>query len=530
MSVRKDGYMNKTIEQLIESLDTIPFLFVGSGLSRRYYNLPDWIGLLKVMAAKLNKDSFAFRSYEDRASFENSPYGINPKIASLIEEDFNKEWFRNPEIRSLDGAYTEKVENGCSPFKAELSYYLKQKSVLCPELKDEVTLLNNIAKKSIAGIITTNYDLFFEIYLSQYTIYIGQQALLFSQLQGIAEVYKIHGSLNDPQSIVINEKDYKEFKEKREYLAAKLLTIFMEYPIIFMGYSISDSNIRDILSSIVKCMSNEQVKLLKRRFIFIEYDAEMEGYDIGESSFAFEDNKMITMTKITLSDYSLIYNAIGKKKMKIPVRLLRLLKDELYLFTLSNEPTENIKVAAIDDDRVSNDELVISIGTTETISLIGLKGISADQWYRNIVMHDLRYNIEDLLDYAPTLAKQVSGKLPINSLYEDKYKKIEGIDKLLVNNFEEIISNTIKRDRSKHPQINIESILKEITDIDKQMINIAYLKKEQVNLIDLENYLKSKFEQDNDILKNSKPFTRTNLRRLIRIYDYLKGESKKASD
>ena len=522
--------MSKTIEQLIESLDTIPFLFVGSGLSRRYYNLPDWIGLLKVMAAKLNKDSFAYRSYEDRASFENSPYGINPKIASLIEEDFNKEWFRNPEIRSLDEAYTEKVENGCSPFKAELSYYLKQKSVLCPDLKDEVTLLNNIAKKSIAGIITTNYDLFFETYLSQYKIYIGQQALLFSQLQGIAEVYKIHGSLNDPQSIVINEKDYKEFKEKREYLAAKLLTIFMEYPIIFMGYSISDTNIRDILSSIVKCMSNEQVKLLKKRFIFIEYDAEMEGYDIGESSFAFEDNKMITMTKITLSDYSLIYNAIGKKKMKIPVRLLRLLKDELYLFTLSNEPTNNIKVAAIDDDRIANDELVISIGTTETVSLIGLKGISADQWYRNIVMHDLKYDIKDLLDYAPTLAKQVSGKLPVNFLYEDKYQRIEGIDKLLVNDFEEIISNTIRRDRSKHPQISIESTLKEISDIDKQMINIAYLKKEQVNLIDLENYLKSKFEQDNDILKNSKPSTRTNLRRLIRIYDYLKGESKKASD
>ena len=145
-------------------------------------------------------------------------------------------------------------------------------------------------------------------------------------------------------------------------------------------------------------------------------------------------------------------------------------------------------------------------------------------------MHDLRYNTKDLLDYAPTLAKQVSGKLPINSLYEDKYKKIEGIDKLLVKDFEDIISKTIERARSRHPQIDIESILKEITDIDKQMINIAYLKKEQVNLIDLENYLKSKFEQDNDILKNSKPFTRTNLRRLIRIYDYLKGESKKASD
>ena len=117
--------MNKTIEQLIQNLDTIPFLFVGSGLSRRYYNLLDWTGLLKVMVDKLNQDSFAFRSYENRASFEINPYGINPKIASLIEEDFNKEWFRNPAIRNLDETYLEKVEKGCSPFKAEMSYYLK---------------------------------------------------------------------------------------------------------------------------------------------------------------------------------------------------------------------------------------------------------------------------------------------------------------------------------------------------------------------------------------------------------------------
>ena len=61
-----------------------------------------------MMVDKLNHDSFAFRSYEDRASFENNPYGVNPKIASLIEEDFNREWFRNPVIRNLDKNYLEK--------------------------------------------------------------------------------------------------------------------------------------------------------------------------------------------------------------------------------------------------------------------------------------------------------------------------------------------------------------------------------------------------------------------------------------
>lgn len=146
------------------------------------------------------------------------------------------------------------------------------------------------------------------------------------------------------------------------------------------------------------------------------------------------------------------------------------------------------------------------------------------------MIHDLKYDIKDLLEYAPTLAKQVSGILPVNSLYEDKYKRIEGIDKLLVKDFDDIISKTIERARSRHPQIDIENILKEIPDIDKQMLNIAYLKEEQINLIELENYLQSKFEQDNDILSNSRQTTRTNLRRLIRIYDYLKGESKKASD
>ena len=42
------------------------------------------------------------------------------------------------------------------------------------------------------------------------------------------------------------------------------MTIFMEYPIIFMGfmgYSISDPNIQGILGDIVECLPPEKVEL-----------------------------------------------------------------------------------------------------------------------------------------------------------------------------------------------------------------------------------------------------------------------------
>lgn len=54
------------------------------------------------------------------------------------------------------------------------------------------------------------------------------------------------------------------------------------------------------------------------------------------------------------------------------------------------------------------------------------------------------------------------------------------------------------------------------------MLTIAYVKENQMNFNDLEKCLKSLFDKNGDILKNNKPSFRTNLRRMIRIYDYLK--------
>lgn len=520
--------MKEKIDDLIMDFDTIPFLFVGSGLTRRYFNLPEWDGLLRQMVSQFNQDNLAYRAYQDKANFRDTPYGINPTIASFIEEDFNRKWFEDSTIRFVDEYNMKKIEKGCTPFKAEIAQYIKNNSELDKEYKHEVTLLRNIAKKSIAGIITTNYDLFFEKYLSEYKVFIGQNELLFSQLQGIAEIYKIHGSVSDPQTIIINENDYKEFKEQKEYLAAKLLTIFMEYPIIFIGYSISDSNIRDILSSIVKCMTNEKIDDLKNKFIFVDYKVGYEGYTIGESTFSFENGKMMSMIKITLSDYSLLYTAISKKKMKLPVRLLRMLKDELYEYTLTNKPSKNIKVASLDDERVSNDELVLSIGTMDFNSIVGingLKGISTAQWYRNIVLDDLDFDNSTLLTVALELARQNSGKLPVNSLITTVEQKND-LNKLYIYNFDDLISKTTKREREKHPELkSIDDVLNlEMNDLKKNCLYMTYLSEDHFEIDKLKDYLVDTFKKNPDILSTADQTTKTHLRKLIRIYDYLMGK------
>ncbi|WP_369823870.1 SIR2 family protein [Collimonas sp. OK242] len=39
-----------------------------------------------------------------------------------------------------------------------------------------------------------------------------------------------------PESIVINDADYEKFSEDHKYSSAKLLTYFIERPLIFIGY------------------------------------------------------------------------------------------------------------------------------------------------------------------------------------------------------------------------------------------------------------------------------------------------------
>lgn len=253
-----------TIQEVINKFNTTPFLFLGSGITRRYLNLPDWRGLLEHFAREVRGDDFAYSAYENKAKTMDCPVGLMPKIAELIQKDYDDKWFDDESIRTIDTEKIELVKAGVSPFKTEVAAYIERSSSINLSYQDEIEKLSEISEKSIAGVITTNYDTFLEDHFQGFKKYVGQEQLIFSALQGVAEIYKIHGSVEAPDSIIINETDYQKFESKCAYLAAKLMTIFMEYPIVFMGYSISDSNIQNILKSIVSRYCSRRLFIYRR--------------------------------------------------------------------------------------------------------------------------------------------------------------------------------------------------------------------------------------------------------------------------
>ena len=514
-----------TIEDVINKFNTTPFLFIGSGMSKRYLNLPDWKGLLKHFVESISNDEFAYDSYENKAKTMECKLGIMPKVAELIQQDFDRKWFSDEQIRTIDKNVIKEIHNGLSPFKAELAEYIKRQSIVNMNYKEEIDKLSEISEKNIAGVITTNYDLFLENCFKGFTKYVGQSQLIFSAIQGIAEIYKIHGSVEAPESIVINEKDYMEFERKSTYLAAKLMTIFMEYPIIFIGYSISDSNILSIVKSIVNCLDATQVKLLEDRFVFIEYKSGMVGAEVTPYTIMIE-NKPLIMKKVTLDNFLLLYNVLENKKAKLPVVILRRFKKELYEYTITNTPTANLRVASIDDERIKDDDLVLAIGKASAFGLKGLSGLDANEWYRNIILDDLEFSADELLEYAfPKLNRQNSGKLPLNKYLSEATKDfLECKEIAKKQDFDSIISKTIKNNRK---YLGGYQSVKQIWEQEKFSTSkalrlIAYLEEKQMDVHELEDVFKEIFDKYVNTLQNVETNERSNIRRLIRIYDYLK--------
>lgn len=504
------------VNNIIEKANRPPFLFIGSGFSKRYLNLENWEELLRKFSYEFSDDDFKYDAYVSKIE-EKDYYGKQPQIATLLEKDYNSAVLENIKYADFRKAHSQEIRKGISPFKLALAEYFKKLDFSkLDENNPEVIELRKMAIRNVSGIITTNYDLFIESIFTDYKTYIGQEELIFSDIFEVGEIYKIHGSATEPNSIIITSEDYQEFENKSAYLIAKILTIFLEYPIIFIGYSIQDRNIQNILKSISTCLSQEKLNLLKDRFIFIEYNPAKE--EITSLAKSFENGNEISMTKITTNAFEAVYKGINKSTVKINPKVLRTLKKEIYSLVENVNPKSKIMAAGLDTIDKLDEEMKIlaSIGLAKKHGHL----IKAEQIYEDIIFDNQYFDPKLLLnEYLQVLLKSNSGGLPMYKYIKEEptliFEKVkEHYDKR--HSIEDFLNDQLKNSKKNYrnnlKKFTIEEII-EKEGKENAYKKIYFLEANEIDLKSLEKYLRDIFNSSN---------IPSELKRLIRIYDFLK--------
>lgn len=309
--------MDKSILDILIKKNEFPIIFIGAGIPRRYLvRYPSWEELLEEMWKKTGRDNFYGYLSQKRAEIGQDYRGndidfeINISVASEIEKIYNSKFYEGQiEIEGL--TQKDAYKNNISPFKYALAnrfskYQIKE------SYSSELEYFRKMLLKS-QMILTTNYDSFIEEQYneeSSYQIkkYVGQKGF-FQQTIGYSEIYKIHGCVSEPKSLVICREDYKKYDENSILISAKVISMLLHSPIIFLGYSLTDRNVRKLIKSFTLSLSESEKAELEKRILLIQWE---EGNDKITEQVINDPELGCRITVLKTDNFSTIYEKLSQ--------------------------------------------------------------------------------------------------------------------------------------------------------------------------------------------------------------------------
>lgn len=225
------------LEDLVESIrqrNTI--LFAGSGLSAQL-ELPTWNKLIEQVAKELQYDPSIFATYGDSLQLAEYYTAKKGSIGGL------RSW--------MDNDWHAKPLNHIQHSKAH----------------------EYLVKLDFPLIYTTNYDRWIERAYEYY----GKDAIkivdVFGMTQikdGVTQIIKFHGDFDSDHSLVLTESSYFERLDLEGPLDLKLRSDMLGKSILFIGYSLSDINIRYLLYKLQKIWENSSLSNKKPKiYLFL---------------------------------------------------------------------------------------------------------------------------------------------------------------------------------------------------------------------------------------------------------------------
>lgn len=446
------------LESILHS-QTGPYLFVGAGLSRRYGGLPDWRGLLREFAV-LTKHSIEY--YISKAN------GDLAAAAHYIAEEFFDIWWESKDFSDSVKQYQNSVVSRHIPLKIEVSKHISEtleNNTISTPLQQEFEAFSQI---QIDAIVTTNYDDLLSRVFPDFRVFVGQDELIFANPQGVAEIYQIHGSVKSPETLILTDSDYEDFNRRNAYLAAKLITVFMEHPVIFMGYSLSDPNVTQILQSILHGVRPENADRLRSRLIFVEW-SQGSSATISETVVRIDDVSL-PITRITTDSFTWIYKVLANRRRALPARVLRQLKEQVYDLVQTDDPRRQLMYVTDLDNQPDASDIDIVFGVGARIQKKGIVGLS--RWdLVDDLLNDPKLDLDALLVLRDAIPRM--GRTTYVPIF--KYLRAsEMLEKLRAGKCSDLPEDVLKRYEQyrnsfeslevRHPLRTVEQLLGEYDD------------------------------------------------------------------
>ena len=350
--------------QHLARFQTAPFLFVGPELSERYLDLPSVSDMLRYVKTTRVRPAAATMSAVHQGLSVSNTNGSSRSAA------------RAPAIDSE------------SSLKAHVAGFVRERDRTEPRdpvLRAELAAL---ASAVIDGVITTTWDSLLERTFPDFEVYVGQQAVIRADVMGIAEVYRIHGSATDPDSLVLTRRDHHQFRERSPYFAAKILSAFTEHPVVFLGCSPESSDVVAILSSIAACLTADSIKALKNRLIFVECDPKSRTRRLVSTTLELPNGLSLPARTIRVADYRGVFAALATRRRSLPASQLRRLKQRVHRLAIAGDPQDQFHAQGIDDKTIDASDVVFGVGTIAQLRTTRHRDLRRIDLLQDLVLSD----------------------------------------------------------------------------------------------------------------------------------------------
>ena len=201
--------------------------------------------------------------------FIGSGFSIEASIPSvsvlkeLILNEFDNEDLRKEhENDNLDKLSEFFVEESCAGSRNELISLMKEAFRIEPKCMDDHKILASIPH--FKTIFTTNYDTLLEDSYPKNECNVIRNDVDCTYIEKRVSIYKIHGDFTTPHDVVITTSDYAKYKKNtwpNPIMWNHVISEFSKKHILFIGYSLYDDNILEIIKQISKRVGNNQKQM-----------------------------------------------------------------------------------------------------------------------------------------------------------------------------------------------------------------------------------------------------------------------------